>query len=119
MMFSPAVRIFVAAQPTDLRHSFDALAEMARRVLGQDPFSGHLFVYFNRARNRVKVLGRDRTGFCLWHKRLEEGTFRVPEEGATAVEMEAAELALILEGIDLAGARQRRRYRRPGALHAQ
>jgi transposase len=112
-MLPSAVRIFVATQPTDLRQAFDTLAETTRRVLQQDPFSGHLFVFFNRARNRVKILVWDRTGFWLWHKRLEGGTFRVPPALGVAQEMEAAELALILEGIELAGARRRKRYRRP------
>jgi transposase len=113
LMWSPATRIFVAGQATDLRRSFDTLAEMTRQVLKADPFSGHLFVFFNRTRNRVKILYWDRTGFWLSHKRLERGTFRVPETQAAVLEWNAAELALILEGIELAGARRRRRYHRP------
>jgi transposase len=112
LMLPPAVRIYVAAQPTDLRRSFDTLAETTRGVLGEDPFSGHLFVFFNRARNRVKLLWWDRTGFWLCHKRLERGTFRVAWTGQGAVLMEAPELALILEGIELRGARRRLRYER-------
>ena len=70
LMLPPSLRIFVAGQPTDLRCGFDALAEATRQVLCQDPFSGHLLVYFNRARNRVKVLHWDRTGLpcqCQYH----------------------------------------------------
>jgi transposase len=114
-MWPPATRIFVAGQPTDLRRSFDTLAETTRQVLRQDPFSGHMFVFFNRARNRVKVLYWDRSGFWLSHKRLERGTFRLPETECAVLEWNAAELALILEGIDLAGARRRRRYHRPAS----
>ena len=116
LMLPPSVRVFVAGQPTDLRCGFDALAEATRQVLRQDPFSGHLFVFFNRGRNRVKVLHWDRTGFWLSHKRLERGTFRIAWRTDGAAEMEAAELALILEGIELAGARRRVRYRRPGVI---
>lgn len=112
-MLPPSVRIFVAGQPTDLRRSFDTLAETTRSVLRQDPFTGHLFVFFNRTRNRVKILLWERSGFWLWHKRLEAGTFRLPALAAPVWELDAAHLALILEGIDLAGARRGRRYMRP------
>lgn len=115
----PAVRIFVALAPTDMRKSFDGLAGETRHVIEQDPLSGHLFVFFNRRRTMVKVLYWDRNGFCLVAKRLERGTFRLPaapERGV--VEMEAAELGLILEGLDLRGARRRPRWT-PAPLHAQ
>lgn len=112
----PAVRIYVRAAPTDMRKSFDGLAALAREIVQQDPFSGHLFVFCNRKADRVKVLWWDRSGFVLWYKRLEEGRFRFFDRDAPAYEMEAAELALILEGIELAGARRRKRYRRPEAL---
>lgn len=116
LMLPPAVRIFVAVQPTDLRCGFDALAEATRHVLRQDPFSGHLFVFFNRGRNRVKILHWDTGGFWLSHKRLESGTFKVAWRTEGVVEMAAAEVALILEGIELAGARRRVRYQRPGVI---
>ena len=110
LMLSPAVKIFLCAQATDMRRSFDKLAEMTRELLTQDPLSGHLFVFFNRPCNRVKLLFWDRSGFCLYYKRLERGTFCLARiEGAIA-EIEAAELALILEGIELAGARRQKRF---------
>jgi transposase len=118
LMLPPAVRIFVAVQPTDLRCGFDALAEATRQVLKQDPFSGHLFVFFNRVRNRVKILHWDTGGFWVSHKRLESGTFRVAWKPAGVAEMPAAELALILEGLELAGARRRVRYRRQSVIPA-
>lgn len=107
----PSVRIFVATVATDMRKSFDGLAGEVQRLLAEDPLSGHLFVFFNRRRTMVKVLYWDRNGFCLIAKRLERNRFRLPEAGASGVvEMEAAELALILEGIDLRGARRRARW---------
>jgi transposase len=110
LMLPPSVRVFVCAEATDMRRSFDRLAEMTRSVLQKDPFSGHLFVFFNRPRDRVKLLFWDRSGFCLYYKRLERGAFCLPQiEGASA-EIEAAELALILEGIELAGARRQKRF---------
>jgi transposase len=110
LMLSPAVRVFLCAQPTDMRRSFDRLAEMARSVLAQDPFSGHLFVFFNRPRDRVKILFWDRSGYCLYYKRLERGAFQLPKITGGSVEIEAAELTLILEGIDLAGSTRRPRF---------
>jgi transposase len=110
LMSPPSVRVFVASVPVDLRRSFDSLAACTEELLRQDPLSGHLFVFRNRPGDRVKILYWDRTGYCLWYKRLEKGTFRLPS-GPGGVEVTAAELVLLLEGIDLAGARQRKRFR--------
>ena len=113
----PTVRVFIAVQATDLRKSFDGLANETRRLLGQDPLSGHLFVFFNRRRTLVKVLYWDRNGYCVVAKRLERGTFhltRTSEHGGQ--EVEAAELALILEGIDLCGAKRRPRWSRSNKM---
>jgi len=87
--------------------------------MGQDPLSGHLFVFFNRRGDRVKILFWDRSGFCLWYKRLEQGVFRLPQSLADAVnpEVELADLSLILEGIDLSGAQRRKRYIAPSHHH--
>jgi transposase len=106
----PSVKVYVASEPTDMRRSFDRLAATVEGVLHHDPFSGHLFVFMSRGGDRVKILWWDRGGFCLWYKRLEEGTFRFPERAGDCYEIESAELALLLEGIDLAGARRRRRW---------
>ena len=110
-MVPPAVRIFLAAHPTDMRRSFDRLAAEVQDLLKQDPLSGHLFVFGNRRGDRVKILFWDRTGYVLWYKRLEAGTFHFPRARGGAVQVEAAELALLLEGIDLAGARRHKRFR--------
>lgn len=115
LMVPPSVRVYVCATPADMRRSFDGLAAMARDVVRQDPLSGHLFVFCNRKTDRVKVLWWDRSGLCLWYKRLEEGLFRFPQRDAAAYELEAAELALILEGIELAGAKRRPRFTPPAA----
>lgn len=110
LMPPPTVRVFVASVPVDLRRSFDSLAALAEELLRQDPRSGHLFVFRNRPGDRVKILYWDRTGYCLWYKRLEKGTFRLPR-GPGGVEVTAAELVLLLEGIDLAGVHRRPRFR--------
>jgi transposase len=104
----PSVRFFVSTQPTDMRKSFNGLIHATRQTLEQDPLNGHVFVFFNRRRTMVKVLYWDRSGFCLWAKRLERGAFRLPDwQQQNAVEMRAAELGLVLEGLDLRGARRR------------
>jgi transposase len=112
----PAVRIFVATTPTNMHLSFDRLAALARDVIQQDPFSGHLFAFRNRAGDKVKLLCWDRSGFCLWYKRLEKGVFHFPSAVAAHVEVDAVDLALLLEGIDLVPTRRRARFtRRVGA----
>jgi len=112
LSFPPAVRIFVCTQTTDMRYGFDRLAMLSQMVLKQDPLSGHLFVFFNRRGDRCKILFWDRSGFCLYYKRLEQGVFHLqayPADTST-LELDIAELSLILEGIDLAGTRRCKRY---------
>ena len=112
LTWPPTVRIFVSTQPTDMRRSFDRLAMMTRENMGQDPLSGHLFVFFNRRGDRVKIMFWDRSGFCIWYKRLEQGVFRLPQSivNMPNPEVEVADLSLILEGIDLSSARRRKRF---------
>lgn len=109
----PSVRLFVATQPVDGRKGADSLMVIVRDVFGQDPLGGHLFVFFSKRRDRVRVVYWDRNGFAMWSKRLEHGRFcpSFSSDGKLAAStIEAAELALIVEGIDLAGARRRPRW---------
>lgn len=110
---SAAVRVYLATAPADMRKGFDGLAALASCGLGLDPLSGHLFVFSNRRRDRLKVLYWDRDGYAVWAKRLERGTFRIPTAADGRVEMTAADLAALLAGIDLSAARRRPRYARP------
>jgi len=112
LTWPPTVRIFVSTQPTDMRRSFDGLAMITRESMGQDPLSGHLFVFFNRRGDRVKIMFWDRSGFCIWYKRLEQGVFRLPQSivNTPNPEVEVTDLSLILEGIDLSSARRRKRF---------
>lgn len=112
-MFSvPAsVRVFVATSPVDLRRGFDGLAALTREVLEQDPLSGHLFAFRNKRGDRLKVLFFASGGLCLFYKRLEHGRFRLPEADAVGQEIDGGQLGLILEGLDLAGAKRRPRWR--------
>jgi transposase len=107
--------IFLCTSATDFRKSFDGLLALAQQHLAQDPLQGGLFVFFNRRRDRVKLLYWDQDGLALWQKRLEFGTFeRTPfAADATCVTLSATDLALLLQGIDLASVRRRKRYSLP------
>lgn len=109
-----AVKIFVYTQPTDMRCGFNKLSMLAEQFMCVDPYSGHLFVFFNRTGDKCKILFWDRTGFCLWYKTLEEGTFEKlsVSPSTTALEIDIAKLTWILEGIDLFTSRRRKRYQR-------
>jgi transposase len=115
LSFPPAVRIWLGAAPVDLRKSFDGLAEQVRRHLSDDPLSGHVFVFRNRKGDRVKLLYWDDDGFVIVYKRLEEGVFRWPAlaAGQASVSLRAAELAMLLDGIDWQKAARSHRYQRP------
>jgi transposase len=108
----PSTRIFLATSRVDGRKGIDGLAALVRAHFSLDPLSGHLFVFFSRRGDRVRVLYFDRNGYVLVTKRLERGTFRLPwrEAAGPHVAVEAAELMLVLEGIDLHGARRRPRW---------
>ena len=108
----PSVSIYVCTEPVDMRKQHDGLAGVTTSLLGADPLSGQLFVFFNGARNRIKLLWWDRGGFALLYKRLERGTFQFPKaiDGDKRVQIDAGELTLILEGIDLRGATWRTRW---------
>ena len=108
-----SLRIWLATQPTDLRKSFDTLAELVRQELGSDPLSGQLFVFRNKRADRVKLLLWDEDGFVIVYKRLEQGSFRFPEAAAAGVEIRAADLQMLLDGVDLDSVKRQRRYRRP------
>jgi transposase len=109
-----AVRIFLCSRPTDMRKSFDGLTGLVQECFGQDPLTGHLFLFLNRRRDCLKILYFDRDGLAIWYKRLEAGSFQRPggAEG-DGVELQPAQLAMILSGIDLSSARQRKRFRPP------
>jgi len=109
LSLTPAVRIYVCTQPTDMRRGFDGLAAMTRDVIGQDPLSGHLFVFRNRLGDRVKLLHWDRDGFIVWYKRLEKGRFHLPACDADG-RIDARALRLMLEGLQLHEVRQRPRF---------
>jgi transposase len=108
---SPATHIVLAAGATDMRKSFDTLAAIVRNELGGDPISGHLFVFCNKRKDRIKVLYFDGSGLWVCAKRLEKGTFSWPETRARSVELRREELVALLGGLDLRTTKRRRWYR--------
>ena len=116
-MMDPApVRIFLCTTPTNMSCSFDRLMAKAEEVFAQDPLSGHLFLFLNRQRDRLKILFWDRDGFAIFYKRLEVGRFQLPEvpPHVQGLELDEAQLNQWLEGIDLVTGRRRKRFRRVG-----
>jgi transposase len=109
------VRVFLCTQPADMRRSFDGLAQMVREFLGADPLSGHLFVFRSKRGDRVKLLYWLGDGLAIWYRRLEKGTFRFPEAAGdgVGVELRAADLAMLLDGVELDSVKRRPRYQRP------
>lgn len=113
-------RVFLCTLPTDMRKSFDSLAGLVEQQLGQDPLAGDLFVFRSKRGDRLKLLYWDSDGLAIWYKRLEEGTFGLPtadhtrpQVGNHGLVIRPAELAMLLDGIDLTNVRRRPRYQRP------
>jgi transposase len=118
MIHLPAsVRVYLCLEPCDMRKSFDGLHALVRDQLELDAFAGHLYLFFSRRKDRLKILYWNRDGFAIWAKRLEEGSYAIPvaEPGARRIEMASEELAALLSGIDLNTATRRRRYHRNAA----
>ena len=113
------LKVFLCTQPADMRRSFDGLSGMTVTIIEQDPLSGHLFVFRNRNRDRLKILYWDRDGLAIWYKRLEKGTFQFPtdmiekDKRAPRAEIHTEQLSLLLGGIDLRSVQRRKRYRPP------
>jgi len=116
LSWPPTVRLFLCSGATDMRKGFDSLASLVESALTLDPLSGHLFVFRSRRGDRIKILWWDRDGYCLWYKRLERGSFRFPAASTAnepkGVEVKAADLMMILDGVDLGSVRRQRRYSR-------
>ena len=104
----PATKVYLACGVTDMRRSYDGLYGLVEGVLGGNPLSGHLFVFCNRRRDRIKILYWDGSGLWVCAKRLEQGTFHWPSGTSSSVELTQAQLNLLLGGIDLLATKRRR-----------
>jgi len=108
LSISTSTKIYLVAGVTDMRKAYNGLSAIVTNHLGEDPLSGHVFVFSNRKRDRIKILFFDRSGICA--KRLEKGTFAWPESNQKSIVMTTEELTLLLGGIDLKDTRRRRWY---------
>jgi len=115
MMMPQAVKIYLATAPADMRKAHDGLSALVRQELGENVYSGHLFVFANRRADRVKILTFDRGGFVLWYKRLERGRFRIPKisNGQRSVKLDAGQLAMLLDGVDYSRVQRQNRWWKP------
>ncbi len=113
----PHAAVLLHRQPVDIRKSFDGLLGVIRNALAADPLSPTFFVFFNKDRNKLKILYWDNDGFAIWYKRLERGTFHLtlPHDGETSVRLTRAQLAMLLEGIDFQSVKQRKRFSKKSA----
>ena len=111
-MFFPEgqVQVHLYGAPCDMRKSFDGLTSLAKNEMHKDPLSGHLFVFVNRRGNYLKALYWDRSGFCIWAKRLEQGRFVSNWATVSTREMDYTQLKMMLEGIEKG--RQKKRFKR-------
>lgn len=115
MLSIPAnVSVYLCTIATDMRKGFDGLHAMVLQVFQRDPLDGHLFLFINRRHDRLKILWWDRDGMALFYKRLEAGTYQLPtaHDDAEGMEIDATDLAILLNGIDLRSAKRRKRYSR-------
>ncbi len=105
-------RIFVALGATDMRKGFDSLSGLITGTIRQDPLSGHLFLFVNRRRDKLKILYWDGDGLAIWYKRLEQGTFQMPQASGdqTSAEIRSEELNMLLRGIDYSNVKRRKRF---------
>jgi len=107
------VRIWLYNRPCDMRKSYDGLCALVKSRLREEPLSGELFVFINRRRTQMKVLYFDRSGYCIWGKRLEQGRFQPPAGADEKQRLDWTRLKLILDGIDTSSIRQFKRYQHP------
>lgn len=110
--FGPAHRYYLYREPADMRKQFDGLCGLVRNALKRDPLTGDVFVFLNRRRTHVKLLVWDRTGFVLYYKRLEQGTFELPKSADNRL-LSWNDLVFMLEGVAMASVRYRKRYAAP------
>lgn len=112
LSIATGTRIFFATGATDMRKGFDGLSGIVSGVLEQDPHSGHLFLFVNRRRDKLKILYWDGDGLAIWYRRLEQGTFQMPRvaDDQESAEIRSEELTMLLRGIDYHNVRRRKRF---------
>jgi transposase len=111
LSFSSRQRYFLYRGATDMRKGFNGLSGLVRRHIDHELLSGDVFIFLNRRRDRIKLLVWDRTGFVVWYKVLEQGTFELPTAEKATLEMSWTDIQLLLEGIEIKSAKRRKRYK--------
>lgn len=115
LSLSSQQRYFLYRGVTDMRKGFNGLNGLVRQHLKQDPLSGDVFLFLNRRRDRIKLLMWDKTGFALYYKQLESGTFELPKGvSGSGLELSWSELAMLLDGLELSAVKRRKRYQKIG-----
>jgi transposase len=106
------VQIYLCTAPTDMRKSFDGLTTLVASAMSKDVLSGHLFLFLNRRRDRIKLMWWDRDGLAIWMKRLQAGTFEIPKAGTdqACLELDTTQLAMLLTGVSMQSAQRRKRF---------
>lgn len=117
LSLAPGIQIFMATEAVDLRKGFDGLSAAVQTVFDRNVLDGHLFLFLNRRRDRVKILWWDRDGLAVFYKRLERGTYEIPRHasGSKQLRLDATQLSLLLSGVQLESVKQRRRYALPAS----
>jgi len=114
MWFSePSAKIYLYTQPADMRRSYNGLSALVKQKLQENPLSGHYFVFINRRKTQTKILYFDRSGYCIWSKRLEQGQFNIGSVSGEKMVIDGTRLKLILEGIQVQKMRQYKRFKLP------
>lgn len=114
MWFSePSVKIWLYNQPTDMRKSYNGLMVLVKQKLQENPLSGQYFVFINRRKTQMKILYFERTGYCIWSKRLEQGQFNSEQKAGDKISINSTDLKMIIEGIKVKKIHQFKRYKSP------
>ena len=110
--FPGNAQIYLCTAPTDMRKSYDGLSALVASVMEKDVLDGHLFMFLNRRRDRIKLMWWDRDGLAIWMKRLQAGTFETPKAGAdqACLELDTTQLAMLLTGVSLKSVKRRKRF---------
>jgi transposase len=120
LSFPPGIQVDMAVNPVDMRKSFDGLSAAVEAVFDRNVLDGHLFLFLNKRRDRIKVLWWDGDGLAIFAKRLERGGYEVPQHapGTEQLQLDATQLALLLGGVELQSVKRRPRYVRPAAQNS-
>jgi len=112
-------RFQLYSEPTDMRKSFDSLSGLVQNNLGQSPMNGEVFIFINKTRNKIKLLHWSGSGFVLYYKRLESGTFELPQYDirAGSYQLDYSQLVMLIDGICIKNIQQKKRYKTPQKMH--